>query len=128
MRYTKKEPDKSVEAAQWDGTAAGAEMVINNVGTGRFAINKWKDRYVVIELGGSETLRLEKGDWLILHQEGPPSVMDDKTFRKNYGPAEPPVSIPTCWPVHPAPSESTLWWWDNGKFTNGTHTLTFTIV
>ena len=116
MRYTKKEPDNSVEAVQWDGTAAGAEMVINNVGTGRFAINQWKDRYVVIELGGSETLKMEKGDWLILHQEGPPSVMDDKTFRQNYENG-PPVLIPTNWTPVPPRMPSDFFWTRSRTFT-----------
>ena len=99
MRYTKKQPDNSVEAVQWDGTAEGAEMVINNIGKGRLAIDHTRaERYIVLEISATETLKLEKGDWLVLHQEGPPSVMDNKTFRQNYENG-PPVLIPTNWPA-----------------------------
>lgn len=117
MRYTKKAPDNSVEAVQWDGTAAGAEMVINNVGAGRFVIdNSTRRKYIVLDSKGTEVLRMEKGDWLVMHQEGPPIVMDDKTFRETYE-SGPPVFIPTNWTPVPPRLPSRFSWWDDGKFT-----------
>ena len=126
MRYMKKQPDNSVEAVQWDGTAEGAEKVIRTVGAGCLKIDHTrKSGCIEIEPDGTK-MTLHIGDWLILHQEGPPSVMDDKTFRQNY---EAPARFtsgysqtldPRC------PPGSVLWWWENGKFTNGVRTISVT--
>lgn len=78
MRFQKRTPQ--VDAVRYEGGVAGAERVMDELGTMGF--NNASDGLYVMTPGGVS--RARKGDWVIRWEDGGFQVMDPELFEKTF--------------------------------------------